>query len=88
MKVQIENNLYIESDERQFILKEYTGKQSFDKDGKATDLYKTHGYFPDVAGALNKVVKMKIMDSTARTLSELVTAIQEIRKDIESKVTI
>jgi len=87
MKVHIENNLYIESDERQFILKEYTGKQSFDKDGKATDLYKTHGYFPDVAGALNKVVKMKIMDSTAQTLSELLAEVKGIREYIESKVT-
>lgn len=88
MKVQIENNLYIESDGMQFILKQYNGKQTIDKDGKATDQYKALGYFPDVAGALKKVVKMKVMDSTARTLSELLTEVKGIREDIESKVTI
>ncbi|MEB4784830.1 hypothetical protein P5G60_24150 [Paenibacillus jamilae] len=89
MKVQIEGSLYLESDGMQFILKEYTGKQSVNKKtGDSTDLYKTYGYFPTVKSALEKVVKMKIMDSTATTLGELLTEFKGIRKYIESKVTI
>ncbi|MDH6670203.1 hypothetical protein M2277_000847 [Paenibacillus sp. LBL] len=88
MKVCIENNLYIESDGMQFILKEYTGKQSVGENGKTTDLYKTYGYYPTVGSALNKVVKMKVMDSTAHTLGELLREVEGIREYIESTVTI
>lgn len=84
MKVCIENNLYIESDGMQFIVKEYTGKQ----DKNENDLYKTHGYYPTVEGALKKVVKMKVMDSTAQTLGELLAEVESIRGYIESKVTV
>ena len=87
MKIHIENNLYIESDGMQFILKEYTGKTTEVK-GKEVEQYKTHGYFSSVSGALNKVVKMKIMDSTAQTLGELLREVEGIRKYIETKVTV
>jgi len=50
VKVQIEDNLYLESDEYQFIIKEYTGKT----DGTGRELYKTHGYFPTLKSALNE----------------------------------
>lgn len=86
MKVQIEENLYIESDSQQFILKEYTGKQSI-KDGVATDLFKTHGYFSTLESALNKFTKMKIMESTASNLSELIADVKSIRSYIESEIT-
>ncbi|AGN33765.1 hypothetical protein PANG_00046 [Paenibacillus phage PG1] len=68
MKVCIENNLYLESDERQFVLKEYTGKQSVGKNGEVTDLFKTIGYYTDIRAAINKLVQMKIMESNAQTL--------------------
>ncbi|MMZ43841.1 hypothetical protein D1872_54090 [compost metagenome] len=89
MKIQIEGSLYLESDAIQFILKEYTGKQSVNKKtGDSTDLYKTHGYFPTVKSALEKVVKMKIMDSTATTIGGLLEELEDIRQYIESKVTV
>ena len=89
MKIQIEGSLYLESDGMQFILKEYTGKQSVNKKtGDSTDLYKTHGYFPTVKSAFEKVVKMKIMDSTATTIGELLEELENIRQYIESKVTV
>ena len=84
MKVQIENQLYLESDGMQFIIKEYSGKQ--DKAGN--DLYKTHGYFSSVEGATKHLVKMKIMDSAAKTLGELLNEVQNIREYIESKITV
>ncbi|ANY71679.1 hypothetical protein BBD41_03265 [Paenibacillus ihbetae] len=88
MKVCIENNLYLESDGQQFIIKEYTGKQSVSEGGKTTDIYKTIGYFPTIRSALNKLVKMKVMDSTAQTLGQLLQEVEGIRQYIESKVTV
>jgi hypothetical protein len=84
MKVQIEGNLYLESDERQFILKEYTGKQ--DKDGKET--FKIHGYYGSIHQALKGYTTMKIKQSTAVTLSELVLDVNRIETHIKSKISI
>ena len=85
MKVQIENNLYLESDSMQFIVKEYTGNFTTDKKtGKEIEQYKTHGYFPSVVYALNHVVKMKVMESTAQTLGELQEDIRRFREYIDS----
>lgn len=87
MKVQIENNLYLESDGMQFILKEYTGKTREVK-GEEIEQSKTHGYFSSISSALKHVVKMKIMDSTAQTLGELLQEVKGIREYIESKVNV
>ena len=83
MKVQIEENLYLESDGMQFIIKEYTGK----KDSLGRDLYKVHGYFSGVDHAAKHLIKMKVMQSTAQTLLELVQEISRIEQYIESKLS-
>jgi hypothetical protein len=88
MKVQIEGNLYIESDALQFIIKEYTGKVSTDKEGKETELYNIHGYYTNVQSCIKRLVTMKIKESTASTLSELLEDVKRIEQYIESKVTI
>ena len=82
MKVHIENDLYLESDGLQFIVKEYTGKQ----DHLGRDLYKVHGYFPSVQSAVKHLIKMKVMESTAQTLSELCQDILRIEEYIQSKI--
>lgn len=82
MKVHIEKNIYLESDDRQFIIKEYTGKT--DKNG--TELFITHGYFSSIKSALKHLVKMKIKESTATTLKELIDDINKIHLYIESKI--
>jgi molybdopterin/thiamine biosynthesis adenylyltransferase len=84
MKVQIENNLFLESDERQFILKEYSGKK--DKDGKET--FKILGFFGTAQQALKAFARMKIKQSTAVTLSELVLDVNRIEEYISSKITV
>ncbi|MFM1655565.1 hypothetical protein ACI7RC_26230 [Brevibacillus sp. B_LB10_24] len=84
MKVQIEENLFLESDGLQFIVKEYTGKQ----DNLGRELYKVHGYFSSVRSVLKHLLKMKIMQSTAQTLSELCQDILRIEQYIESKLTV
>lgn len=73
MKVQVEGNLYIESDSMQFIIREY----GLTKEGEVS--VKTHGYFPKIAHCLNHIIKMKVMESTANTLSELREDIQRIQ---------
>jgi hypothetical protein len=88
MKIHIQDNLYIESDSMQFIIKEYTGKQTESEGGKVTENYKTHGYYPDVKSCLNKILKMKVMGSTATTLSELLEEVKGIRQYIEQMVTV
>jgi hypothetical protein len=84
LKVQIEGNLYLESDEMQFILKEYTGSR--DKYGR--ELYKTLGYFSDIRSAVRHLLKRRIMQSTATTLKELLQEVESIRRDIESRITV
>jgi len=84
MKVQIEDNLYLESDERSFVIKEYTGKQ----DDKGKDLFKTYGYFPTIQQAVKKLVQMKIKQTNAVTLLELVADIERIEQYIESKLSV
>ncbi|RUT48548.1 hypothetical protein EJP82_00975 [Paenibacillus anaericanus] len=82
MKVLIEDNLYLESDEKQFVIKKYSGK--VDRDGK--EQFQPKGYFSSIEGALNHLVKMKIKESTASTLSELVRDIQEIKAWISREI--
>jgi hypothetical protein len=82
MKIHIENKIYIESDERQFIIKEYSGK--FDKEGKET--YKVIGYFTKLVQAVKHLVKLDVMKSDASTLKELVEDIDRIEKRIESLI--
>ncbi|SDX04843.1 hypothetical protein [Paenibacillus sp. PDC88] len=82
MKVQVENNFYIESDSFQFILKEYTGNMT--KEGVPT--FKTHGYFPNVSGALEKFLTLKIKESTATSLRELIAEVKGIREYIREQV--
>jgi hypothetical protein len=79
MKVLIQDNIYIVSDERQYVLKEFTGQ--FDK--KGNEVVKILGYFGKVSQALKHVVKMNIMKSDATTLRELVADIEQIDNRIE-----
>lgn len=84
MKVHIEGNLFLESDERQFIIKEYTGKM----DDKGKELFKAHGYYPTISLAMKSFVSMKIKQSTASTLSELIEDVKRIDLYIKSKLNV
>lgn len=81
MKVQIEDNLYIESDTYSFQLTQYLG---VDKNGN--EMKRTIGYFPTVEACINKVIDMKIKQSTAKTLKELREDVKEIREYVKSKI--
>lgn len=70
--------LYLESDSMQFILREYNGK----KDAKGTELSKNVGYYSSVKSALTALIKMKVMQSTAKTLLELREDIRRIERSV------
>jgi len=82
MKIHIEDKLYLESDGIQYIIREYTGNH--DKDGKET--FRSLGFYGNINHAINSLVKNKIMQSTATTLSELKVDIEKIKQDINSKI--
>ncbi len=84
MKVKIDERFSIESDPYNFILKEV--KRA--KGGKGQERTVIHGYYGSVADALNKVVKLKIKESTATTIQELVTDVRRIEEYIRSVVTV
>jgi hypothetical protein len=86
MKVHIEGNLYLESDNMQFILKEYTGAISVDKKtGKETEVCNNVGYYTNIHSALKALMVMKIKDTTATNLSELSADIKRIENWIRSR---
>ena len=87
MKVHVEGNIFIESDERQYILKEYTGKTTTDKHGKTHELYRVHGYFGKLEQVMKKLVKMKILNSKAETIGELLEEVKKIDRYIEEKIS-
>ncbi|MGE7880348.1 hypothetical protein [Peribacillus muralis] len=85
MKVLIEDNLYIEGDERGIEIRKYTGK--FDEKTEK-EIFKNYGYFQNVSGAVKKILRMKMAESKATTLSELLEDVQRIEKFIEDKITV
>lgn len=84
MKVHIENNLFLESDGLEFTIREYSGKQ--DKNEK--DISKVLGHYSNVKSAFRGLVKMKVSQSTAKTLHELVQDVERIEQYIESKLNV
>jgi hypothetical protein len=84
MKVQVEGNIYLESDEHQFIIKEYTGK--IDKNGN--DLYTTHAYVTSLESAFKFLVKLKVKQSTASNLNELIIDLKRIEQFIRDQLSI
>ncbi|WP_078440182.1 MULTISPECIES: hypothetical protein [Bacillaceae] len=85
MKVQIEGNLYLESDETQYYLKEYSGK--FDKKSGAP-LYKILGYYSKPEQAFQKILNILIASSDAETLEQLVKDIKQTREYIKTTLSV
>lgn len=90
MKVKIDDKLYLESDEYQYILKQYTGKYSLRNEGKENEKlvenYKILGYYGTVTQALDALVSREIKASTASDLKELRKDIQAISKWLKEKL--
>lgn len=86
MKIQIENKLYIESDDRQFIIKKYTG--TFDKTDPEKELFKPLGYYGTLRQAVKAIIKMKLMKSDATTIKELLNELTRIEDEINQLITV
>ncbi|MBN8200503.1 hypothetical protein [Bacillus sp. NTK034] len=84
MKIQIEDKLFVESDERQFIVKQYNGKF----DDKGVEGYKPLGYFSKLQQAVKFLVKHELMKSNAETIGELLSDLERIEKRLEELIRI
>ncbi len=76
MKVHVEGNIYIESDERQFIVREYTGTR--DKEGR--EIQKDPRYFTSFNGCLKYLLNKELRDSTVSDLKELKNELRRIEE--------
>lgn len=88
MKVHIEEGFYIESDDRDFVLKEYSGKINKPAKGETEGkpAFRIHGYYSNVQGAVKKFLNIKISSSEATNLRELITDVESIREFIRSRI--
>ena len=90
MKVKIDDKLYLESDEYQYILKQYTGTYSIRNKGKENEQevenYKVLGYYGTVTQALDALVSREIKASTASDLKELREDVKAISKWFKEKL--
>lgn len=82
MKVHIEGNLYLESDELQFMIKEYSTIRSGENAGK--EIGNTIGYYTSLSSVIKALMRMKLHDSTATNLRELLDDWENIKEWAES----
>lgn len=88
MKIQIEENLYLESDPYQYLLKQYSGKTYTNEKGEEREGYQVIGYYGKIGQAINALIDFKLKQSTATTLKELLNEVKEIKNDINEKITV
>lgn len=86
MRAHVENDLYISADGRQYTLERKRVIQSGDNAGD--EVFTPIGYFSSLNGAVQAIAKLKISESTATTLKELLEAVERIREDINHAVTV
>lgn len=84
MKIQVEDKLFIESDDMQFMIKKYSGK--LDKNGN--EISKTLGYFSTLKQTVNHLIKMHCLASTAETFEQLFEDLDRIENKIDSIIKI
>ena len=74
MKIKIDENLYLESDENQLMLKKYSGK--LDTQGRET--YRVIGYYGNIEHAAKSILDRIVLDSDA-------TSFEALRKEVKEK---
>lgn len=83
VKIEIEKDLFLESDERQFILRKY-GKESVNDKGEITRSYTPLGHYGSVEGALRGYLKRATRQSNATSFKELVEDVKRVEAKIDS----
>ncbi|NRF91488.1 hypothetical protein HQN89_10700 [Paenibacillus frigoriresistens] len=82
VKGKVTGKMFIESDSMQYTITVYNGKVS----DKGVEAYTNKGYYATLEQAVKQIMRMKISESTATTLSELIQDIKRIERWIESKI--
>jgi hypothetical protein len=85
MKIQIEDKLFIESDDMQFMVKQYSGK--FDKKTEK-ETYKVLGYFPSLKQAVKFLIKKDCMASTVTTFQQMFDELDRIEDKYDKLIGI
>lgn len=86
MKVHIEKDIYLSGDGRSFQLERRSVVKGGEK--KGDELYIPFAYHSSIGGAINSLIKMKVSESTATTLLELIEDIKRIESEIKAIVLI
>jgi hypothetical protein len=85
MKIQVEDKLFIESDDMQFVLKQYSGK--LDKKTE-NETYKVLGYFTSLKQAVKFLIKRECMQSTATTFQQMFDELDRIESKFDKLIGI
>lgn len=72
--------IYLEDDSFQFILKEYYTAEKGENAGK--EVSQLIGYYPSILSALKKVLTIKIKESKASDIRELIADIYRIEQQL------
>lgn len=86
MKIKLDENLYLESDDMQYILKKYSNKTYTNKDGEEIRAYQNLGYYGSIEQAINSLVNKKILNSDATSFIELKNELTKIWDEIKEKI--
>lgn len=86
MKIQIEDNVYIESDSYGYTVTRYNTRYS-EKAGKEVETKEVLANYGTVQGCAEYIVnKLKVNESTATSLKELIEEVKQNRQWIKSKI--
>lgn len=81
LKIKIEENLYLEGDSRQFMIRRY-GKPTIGDDGVEVESYVTLGHYGKLEHVFDALMKMKVLESSAKSLKELLDEVKFYREEI------
>lgn len=87
MKVQIEENLFIESNPYGFEVKRY-GTRYDEKAEEEVDVVLDTKHFQTIQGCCRYIALLKVKDMPADTLRDLVQAVERLAAAIEEKVAV
>lgn len=85
MKIQVEDKLFIESDDMQFMIKKYSGKID-EKTQKET--YKVLGYYSSLKQAVKHLIKLECMESTVTTFQQMFDELERIETKFDDLIKI
>lgn len=78
LNIKLDENIGIEADTHQYVLKQYTGK--LDKEGK--EVANILGYHPTINSALKNYIAHAIKNSDCKTIKEVI----ELYENLEQKI--